>query len=199
MVDIMQIIASDGYIAVSRALTREYVLPEAFMIGALASEYNLQKIKGKIEDEWFCATVERIEWSTTLTKYKQSKAIENLKKAGVIEVELRGMPAKRYIRMHPEKIVETRSQKTSLQEVKKLDNMSNDVSKKDDLKSKNFTTSGQENDRVYIKDNIKNNNINKNNKIKNLTTEGIRTKTEESACSSMPDIDGLLAQLDFED
>ena len=43
-------------------------------------------------------TVDKIQAETTLSKHRQTKAINKLKEAGLIETDLRGMPAKRHFR-----------------------------------------------------------------------------------------------------
>jgi hypothetical protein len=51
------------------------------------------------EDGFFYATVEDVEEETTLNDYAQRKALEKLTKMGLVKVDRRGLPAKRYIRI----------------------------------------------------------------------------------------------------
>ena len=111
----------------------ELGIDEAIMIGELASEYDYWDSKEQLdEDGFFYSTVENVEENTTLTKYKQKKALDNLQKLGLVEVKRKGLPAKRYIKINEEQLMgilsnkksknlTSRSQKISQLEVKKFD------------------------------------------------------------------------------
>jgi len=51
------------------------------------------------EDGFFFVTVEDLQYSTTLSKYQQSKAISKLEKLGLIKQQNRGVPPKRYFKL----------------------------------------------------------------------------------------------------
>src|SRR5690625_1732509 len=51
------------------------------------------------DDGWFYQTSDTLEELTTLSRYKQDNAIEQLENAGILEKDVRGIPAKRYFRL----------------------------------------------------------------------------------------------------
>lgn len=147
---ILQLISTSNFITVNKDLIKELGLKEAILLGELASEYDYWNNKNEIEDGYFYSTIENIEEKTTLTAYKQRKCLENLKNKEIIDIQIRGIPAKRYIKINEEQVIEifnnkllknliTGCKKTSQLEVKKLNGNNN-----------------------IINNNIINNNINKN-------------------------------------
>ena len=103
---ILQLISTSNFITVNKDLIKELGLEEAIMLGELASEYDYWNNKNEIEDGYFYSTIENIEEKTTLTAYKQRKCLENLKNKGIIDIQIRGIPAKRYIKINEEKVIE---------------------------------------------------------------------------------------------
>ena len=133
---ILQLISTSNFITVNKDLIKELGLEEAILLGELASEYDYWNNKNEIEDGYFYSTIENIEEKTTLTAYKQRKCLENLKNKGIIDIQIRGIPAKRYIKINEEKVIEifnnkllknltTGCKKTSQLEVKKLNGNNN--------------------------------------------------------------------------
>ena len=98
---IITFISSRNYIALNKTLMKEYGLYEAILLGELASEYEYWEAKGQItEDGYFFSTVENVKENTTLSDSQQRKAITSLKKQGVLDVALKGIPAKRYFKIN---------------------------------------------------------------------------------------------------
>ena len=133
---ILQLISTSNFITVNKDLIKELGLEEAILLGELASEYDYWNNKNEIEDGYFYSTIENIEEKTTLTAYKQRKCLENLKNKEIIDIQIRGIPAKRYIKINEEKVIEifnnkllknltTGCKKTSQLEVKKLNGNNN--------------------------------------------------------------------------
>lgn len=118
----IDLLAAGNYIAVNRTLIKAFGLEGAVLIGELASEAKYWNDRDKLEDGWFFSTIENVEQATGLSGYQQRKALAELVKAGVIEAAQRGIPKKRYVRIHFMELV----------------NLVNDKS------SKNFTTVGVE-------------------------------------------------------
>ena len=58
------------------------------------------------KDGWVFATIEAIQNETTLSRKKQDAAIEVLQQFNLLEVTLRGMPARRHFKL-PEKFTES--------------------------------------------------------------------------------------------
>ena len=133
---ILQLISTSNFITVNKDLIKELGLEEAILLGELASEYDYWNNKNEIENGYFYSTIENIEEKTTLTAYKQRKCLEYLRFRGIIDIQIRGIPAKRYIKINEEKVIEifnnkllknltTRCKKTSQLEVKKLNGNNN--------------------------------------------------------------------------
>lgn len=103
---VISAIVSRNYIAVNKILAREIGLNEAIMIGELASEHEYGEREGKIEpDGYFFSTVKNVEDNTTLSERQQRSVIDKLKKLGILEVTLRGLPARRYFKINEEVIL----------------------------------------------------------------------------------------------
>lgn len=110
----LSLLASDNFITVNRSLIKMVGLDAAVILGEFASEANYWKERGEMqEDGFFFSTVENIEEKTSLTKYLQATAIEKLKAAGFVEVQKRGMPAKRYIKINEDEIIKAFDHKKS--------------------------------------------------------------------------------------
>lgn len=155
----LKLLASRNFIAVNKTLMIKLGIDEAIMIGELASEYDYWETQYQLDEEgFFYATVEKVEQNTTLTKYKQKKALDKLQKLGVVEVKRKGVPAKRYIKINEKRLFEI------------LDNK----------KSKNFTSRSQKILPLEVKKFDLNNNINKNinNNSFSVEKEKKREKTE---------------------
>lgn len=103
--NILHLLANDGFICVNKKLIQLLGLDSAIIIGELASIYNYNSIKGNLEDDWFYATVEKIQENTGLSDYKQKAAIDNLINLGLIEQKNMGMPKKRFLRFNTEKLL----------------------------------------------------------------------------------------------
>lgn len=102
----LQLLASSNFIVLNKKVIKVLGLEEALLLGELSSEYDYWLKCDKLEDGWFYSTVENIENNTTLNEYKQRKAVNKLIKMGVVEVEVKGLPAKRYFRLNEERVVE---------------------------------------------------------------------------------------------
>ena len=133
---ILQLISTSNFITVNKDLIKVLGLEEAILFGELASEYDYWSTRNEIENGYFYSTIENIEEKTTLTAYKQRKCLENLKNKGIIDIQIKGMPAKRYIKINEEQVFQifnnkllknltTRSENFSQQDVKKLNGNNN--------------------------------------------------------------------------
>lgn len=97
---ILQLIASDSFITVNKELIKLVGLEEAIIFGELASEWDYWSKRNEIKDGWFFSTIENIEDKTTLSEHKQRKALNKLKELGFIDIMVKGLPAKRYIKIN---------------------------------------------------------------------------------------------------
>lgn len=147
MNSVLNLIATDNFIVVNKILVRELNLECAVLLGELASEYIYWEKNGGLEDGYFYSTLENIQEKTSLTPYQQRQAINMLKDKGIIDVKIKGIPAKRYIKINEEQVVKilnnkmlknltTRSKKTEQLEVKKLNGNKN-INNKNINKNKN--------------------------------------------------------------
>ncbi len=73
--------------------------------GILLSQLLYWSGKGK-DKEWFYKTVEELYEETALTKYEQLTAIKKCKDKGVLDIKLKGIPAKRHFRVNLEKLID---------------------------------------------------------------------------------------------
>jgi uncharacterized phage protein (TIGR02220 family) len=96
---LVSMIASNNYIVVNKQLARAFGLEEALLLGELASEMEYWQQRGELKDGYFYSTIDNVKDNTTLSDKRQRSALTTLKKAGIIDVKLAGLPAKRYIRI----------------------------------------------------------------------------------------------------
>lgn len=134
--NILQILASENYITVNKDLIKILNLEGAVVFGELASEYIYWDKAGELEDGYFYSTVENMQEKTSLSSYQQRQALKILEEKELIKVKLKGIPAKRYIKINEDQVVKilnikmlknltTRSEKTKQQDVKKINTNKN--------------------------------------------------------------------------
>jgi uncharacterized phage protein (TIGR02220 family) len=102
--DIIDLLANDNYIIANKTIARLYGLEEAILLGELASEFKYWQRRDELKDGWFYSTIENVKDNTTLSEKKQRTALLNLKAAGLVDVKLAGIPAKRYIKINTEQL-----------------------------------------------------------------------------------------------
>jgi hypothetical protein len=102
---VIQLIASSNYITVNKVLIRLLGIDEAIILGELASECEYWQRREELQDGYFYSTIENIEENTTLTEYKQRKALNNLKEQGIVSIKVKGIPAKRFIKINEEQVL----------------------------------------------------------------------------------------------
>lgn len=107
---ITQLISSNGYITVNRALARLYGVETALVLGELASEYEYWAAHSKLVDGYFYSTVENIQEATTIPVKRQRAALTKLQDAGIIDVQIKGLPARRYIRINESRLFDVLSE-----------------------------------------------------------------------------------------
>lgn len=104
--NILKLIASDSFITVNKEVIKKVGLVEAVILGELASEFDYwTKNNGITEDGYFFSTIENIEDKTTLSEHQQRKALNTLKENGIIDIKVKGLPAKRYIKINESAIL----------------------------------------------------------------------------------------------
>lgn len=136
--DILDYLANDNYVIVNKDLIKILGLKEAVLIGELCREYRYWKRENKLEDNMFYSSINNIEDNTGLSAYEQREAIKSLENCGVLITQLKGMPAKKYFEINDSqllKILTSRCEKTSHQDVKKLHSNNNKNNKETNNKS----------------------------------------------------------------
>ena len=128
---ITDLLRNDGFVIYNRNLARNIGVNEAILYSELLSRWNYFKERGQLtEDGFFFNTVKDLEDGTALSDYQQRRALNSLKEKGLIEMEVRGIPAKRYFRIVEDSELiasylvppeEGRSQETKELELEKLD------------------------------------------------------------------------------
>ena len=103
---LVSMIASNNYIVVNKQLARAFGLAEAVLLGELASEMEYWQQRGELKDGYFYSTIENVKDNTTLTDKRQRSALNALKDAGIVDVKLAGLPAKRYIRINEKQLAQ---------------------------------------------------------------------------------------------
>jgi len=104
MVAISNLLATDSFIIVNKALIRLFGLNEAVMLGELCREYNYWHKQGMLKDNMFYSTRENIEENTGLSEHLQRKALNNLIDEDMITVHKQGMPAVNYYTINFDKL-----------------------------------------------------------------------------------------------
>ena len=103
---LVSLIASNNYIVVNKQLARVFGLEEAVLLGELASEMEYWQQRGELKDGYFYSTIENVKDSTTLSDKRQRSALGTLKDAGIVDVKLAGLPAKRYVRINENQLAQ---------------------------------------------------------------------------------------------
>lgn len=98
--NILNMLANDGFICVNKGIIKEIGLNEAVLLGELASVYNYNHSKGLLSDGWFYATNSKIENDTGLSPYVQKCSLERLEKLGFVQLKTQGISNKRHIKLN---------------------------------------------------------------------------------------------------
>lgn len=157
--NVLQLLASRNYIAVNKDLIRIIGLEETIVLGELASEYNYFLNRDELYNGYFYSTIENIEENTSLSEYKQRKVFTKLQDMEIINIDLKGMPAKRYIKINEEQIIK-------LLDLQFLKN----------YRTSSLKTKEQVPKKLKVNNNIINNNIKENNNNKLLLQKKVFKK-----------------------
>lgn len=128
---IISLIANNNYIVVNKEVLQKLGVYPAIMLGELASEYNYYKKTGELVDDMFYSTIENIQSNTTLSRHQQNEAISKLKELGVVEVVVKGIPAKRFFKLNENRLIEmlTNEKGVANKNVKKLQTVVSKINK----------------------------------------------------------------------
>lgn len=172
MSEIINLLANDNYLVVNRDLIHAIGLECAVFLSEIAAEAIYWEKAGKMVDGWFFSTQENVESNVCINSYKQRKCIKELSALGVLEMEVRGMPATRYFRLNEKNL------SCLIFNKKKCKNEQLVVEKLNNKLSKNYTTSCLKIEQPVV-ENLNTNNT-KDNNTKNNSTDN-STKEEHKA------------------
>lgn len=162
---VIDILSNGNYIVVNKKIASELGLCEAILLGELASEHKYWSNTENLEDGFFYSTVENIKENTTLSKDQQRSAMNTLKEKGIVTVILKGIPAKRYVRINEDAVIPYILDKFVQNGLTSSYQTSDQVVVKHDSKlSENTTTSCRETEQQVVGKYGGNNNNNNNNK-----------------------------------
>tara|TARA_R110001583_G_scaffold79666_1_gene215029 strand:+ start:388 stop:1005 length:618 start_codon:yes stop_codon:yes gene_type:complete len=99
------LLSSTAFLVLNKELARQVGLKEAVLLADLISKEEYFIARG-MTDGWFFNTEANIEKDTTLTAYQQRKCLKTLKKAQLIEVKRKGIPAKQYFKINEELVMQ---------------------------------------------------------------------------------------------
>lgn len=123
---ILNLISNNNFITLNKNLIKAIGLEETILLGELVSEYDYWTKQELLEEGYFYSTIENIEEHTTLSEYKQRKTLNSLKDQGLIDIKIKGLPAKRFIKINEEQVLEKlkintlKNLRTSSEKIKEL-------------------------------------------------------------------------------
>ena len=104
---IIGLLASSNFITVNKKIAQEIGLKEAVLLGELASEYEYWKGRNEVTDDgYFYSAVSVVQNNTTLSERQQKSALSTLVSMSLVDVSVKGMPAKRHIRINERAVSE---------------------------------------------------------------------------------------------
>lgn len=149
--NVIRLVASTNFLTVNVVIAREIGLDAAVMLGELASTQVYWEERGAVDENgMFYETAEQIEAKTTLTQYKQAKAVKALEDRGLVKTKMKGVPAKKYFYVDGEELglllenkfsknLKARIENTSNLDSKKLETNNKRVSKKEKVIKDKYT------------------------------------------------------------
>ena len=179
---IIDLLRNDGFVIYNKNLAKNIGINEAILYSELLSRWNYFRERGQLtEDGFFFNTVKDLEDGTALSDYQQRRALNSLKEKGLIEMEVRGMPAKRYFRIVEDSELIASYLMPPEQELEKLEDSSQETKELDLEKLKYRSQETKELDLEKLDPN-KNNRIRINNK--NKIKEGGQVPPSETKSNS---------------
>ena len=157
---IKKLFSGSYYYMLNKTLLKEVGLDEALILSCLIDANEI------FEEEWFYQTSDTIQELTTLSEFRQTKAINKLIKLNILEKKVKGLPAKRYFRINSDKVLEilegkfSNNLKTSSEETSKnKESIYKECSRKEisdkenndkELKSKDKELKNKDSNNIYI-------------------------------------------------
>lgn len=159
-------LSSSGYWTLNKVIVKEFGLDSAFILSNLAEAEQLMADK----DGWFYQTGDTLEEISGLSRYKQDLAIDKFVSEGMLEKDLRGIPAKRYFRFNYQKLANKLSKNlnTVVQNNSKLESKEFETNKELNINNLNKDMSGKPDERIPFKEIIDYLNENTGKNFKNV-------------------------------
>lgn len=166
---IYDLLRNDGSIITNKNLINAIGLDAAVLFGELLSKQNYYEGRGETINGWFYETADMLEINTGLSYYQQRKTLEILINEKLIEISVKGLPAKKYFRVtNDENIIKNILKRGKVKKERLLERINNDKKTDNNLK----TTFEETKELEYIEtkeldvEKLKNKNI-KNSKVIN--------------------------------
>lgn len=144
---VKQLLLTENFWTLSKPLVKMFGIETAFVLSNLAEVEKMMADK----NGWFYQTADMLEEFTGLSRYKQDQAIDQLIEAGIIEKDVRGVPAKRYFKFDYKELsnqlsnyLQTRTEKNYEQESKKLTTNKESTIKKVNKESNKYVAENEE-------------------------------------------------------
>lgn len=161
--NVLELICSNGFITVNKAIARTIGLNEAIVLGELCSVSKMFDFKE------FFFTIEKMSYDTCLSDYLVSQALKKLESLGLIKIEKKGVPCKNWFTIIESKV---KDMLNSVQLPKFKELVPQDLGNK----IPNSLSTSSLPDGVLLYNNINNNNINNN-----ISSEEVNKVTSSSA------------------
>lgn len=101
-----KLLGAGSYLTVNKFLLKNIGLDASFLFSTLIDFENYLESKNQIQPEgWFYAERDKLEEATTLSAYKQKEAEKILIAEGLIEVKLKGVPARNHYKICSNQVI----------------------------------------------------------------------------------------------
>lgn len=133
MDNLHDVLAHDAFFMVNKAVTKKFGLETALLLSFLISWEKHYTIAGKTVDGYFFKSGEAIKDETTLSPHKQRNVFEKLEKAGILDIQLKGVPATNHFKINHAQLLKfltTGCSKIPQQDVKDFDTIKKTKEKK---------------------------------------------------------------------
>ena len=117
-----ELLSRDNYLTINKIVAKKIGIAATALLSELCYRRQYLERSGKLtEDGFFYATVESIQEELPLSEYEQRKILTSLEELEVVTVEKRGIPAKRFICINEDALIEllTESTQNNLEQVPK--------------------------------------------------------------------------------
>lgn len=100
MMNLSALLKPTGTITINKTIAHSVGLDSAVVYAELLNKYEISREMGElINGEWFPCSTKYLEENTTIKQKTQQRVIKTLKESGLVEVEMLGLPAKRYFKL----------------------------------------------------------------------------------------------------